>query len=123
MRKRPPLPLELWHNEENKNDEEVGRFLHNDEWIIIRTQGLASLDKVRRIEDIQDLSQGVSSQDTLHTQLEREQSDTDFYDEVEPTLDKSSSLYSFWHDLGPTLATIISEEWIDRKNTGWNHTS
>lgn len=114
MRKRPPLPPNIWSYESFENGQEQSANLDEGEWTNIRKRGLDSLSLVRKLAgegqtkpdrslpvDAQTNTPGHSSQSVEEESVTRSE--------------ESPSLYSFWHDIGPTLSAILAVEEIGQQ--------
>lgn len=136
MRRRPPVPNSLWRSEvfpihQEQSDEQVIDAL----WPEVRERGLAALDEVRSVRGSESLSSAPSSDASPDASVQGERSDTadhtvDQRQEPHadatmraPSAEEGSSLYSFWYELGPTLAAILAAEGIDQEMFSFTQTT
>ena len=121
MRKRPPLPPNLWTSESLEMIPRPRVFFDEKEWGEIRKSGLDALDKVRTIFEEHDSRSYIPAQQESQTVDEQKQDQLNQKEDEALNSVESPSLYSFWHDIGPTLSAILAVEEIGQQLLKLSH--
>lgn len=114
MHKRPPLPSHSLHLKTYQQPQGLSVNADEEAWIEIRKQGLKNLDKVRSVKRETSLNATPTPQPKSPSSPGLDQA-TQEQEGDSASAEESSSLYSFWHDIGPTLSAILAIEEIGQQ--------
>ena len=121
MRKRPPLPPNLWSSESVTNTQRQSVSFDEKEWEKIRKIGLDSLGKVRTTFEEYNSNPNASAQQESDMRYAQRQEPFNQEEVEAANSEESPSLYSFWHDIGPTLSAILAVEEIGQQLLKLSH--
>ena len=120
MRRRPPLPLAGLRAVALSDQEERDSSLDHEAWEMILKRGLNALEDVRRMCDREVCE--LTSKAEVNTALVQALSHLELTNDGAKNSEESSSLYSFWHDIGLTLSEFFSTEELSQKIAKWTNT-